>query len=271
LAVYAVSATFKRIVRGIGDDKKLEPLLVNALYDPNFKPFTVHVRGAKGATRKPDGWFHPSKHTVWPERQLYYYLLASQDPGIELMEELMDPTGVMAVTAGTFWHEFVGQVLLDAKVLRATEVKVKDELVGSRGSMDGVLVFEEAWEFKTVNGMRLNRLEKGSPGSPAVVESFRKMWPQYYGQAQEYMRMSGYRTMRFTLLEPVYPFAMRELAVPYNEPEAMSVRNKFMRARQAVADQRLPDPCCGPGSKESRACFARGICPIGLMTSKAAA
>lgn len=261
-----MTATFKRIVKGVGDDKRLEPLLINALYDPKFPPFIVKVRGARGAQRRPDGWFHPSKHTVWPERQLYYYLLASQDPTIKIIEEPLDPIGVMATTAGTFWHEFVGTVLKEAKVLKATEIKIKDEVVGSRGSMDGELVWGEGWEFKTANGMKLGRLEKGPPHSPAVLASFRKMWPEYYGQAQEYMRISGLRTMRFTIMEPQYPFAMRELAVDYNEMDAMEVRNKFMRVRQAVADQRLPDPCCAPGSKEARQCFARAICPIGRLT-----
>ena len=253
--------TFKRVMEASSSGKVLEPLLMNALYEPTYKAFKIPVRGGRGNTRKPDGWFHPSTHPLWPERQLYYYLLGSDD----LIAEPLEPTGTLATTAGTFWHEFIGHVALDAGILVAIEVPVEDSEVRSRGSMDGITKDGEGWELKTSNGMKLAKLEKGRPDEIGVIESFRAIWPTYYAQAQEYLRMSGLECMRVTMIEPSYPFKMREIAIPYNRSEAMRVRDKYATVVQAVADQCPPRPCCGPGSPESKACFARAVCPIGSL------
>ena len=127
-------------------------------------------------------------------------------------------------------------------------------------------VTEGLVSHNTMNGMKLRKLVEGAPGSREVLESFKVMSPVYWAQAQEYMRMSGYRTMRFTIMEPMYPFPMREVAVPYNAGDALSIRDKYLRVRQAVADQKLPQPCCGPGSAEAKSCFARTVCPVGRMS-----
>jgi hypothetical protein len=219
------------------------------------------MRGGKSSIRKHDGWFHPSTHPLWEERQLYYYVTE----GANAKAEPLDPIGIMATTAGTFWHEFIQHVMLEAGILKEVEVYVEDSEVMSRGSMDGVLD-DEAWELKSMNGMKLNKLANGAPDSPEVVESFKLMVPGYYAQAQEYLRMSGYRTMRFTILEPSYPFTMREVAIPFDHGFALGIRDKYLRVRQAVADQRLPPPCCSPGSATARSCFAREVCPVGRLT-----
>ncbi len=256
------SGTFKRIVQGAGEGKKLEPLILNALHDPQYDDFTIEMRGGRKSTRRPDGWFHPSTHPLWPERQLYYYLA---EPDRIIMEPL-DVLGMLAVNGGTFWHKFLSHILMDARVLKAIDIPIQDDEAGTRGEMDGALE-DEAWEFKTMNGMKLKRLPDTGPNDPELLAAFIKANPGYYGQAQEYLRISGFPTMRMTIMEPCYPFTMREIAIPYDAKFALSIRDKYMRVRQAVADQRLPAPCCSPGSADSRSCFARSVCPIGIMTA----
>ena len=39
-------ATFNRVIKGAAGGLKLEPLLINALYDPQYKPFTIDIRGS---------------------------------------------------------------------------------------------------------------------------------------------------------------------------------------------------------------------------------
>ena len=113
--------------------------------------------------------------------------------------------------------------------------------------------------------MKMRKLPSLAPSDPELLEAFKVLCPVYWAQAQEYMRMSDYRTMRMTIMEPCYPFTLHEIAIPYNPQDALPVRDKYMRVIQSVADQQLPSPCCAPGSGESRTCFARDVCPVGLM------
>ena len=258
----ANSPSFKRVIRGISNGKKLEPLIHNALSDPQHKAFQMKIRPGKGSARKPDGWFHPSTHPLWTERQLYYYLAFPE----LMVKEPFDYLGTMATTGGLFWHEFMQSILTDAGVLKETEAYVEDPESGSRGSMDGILVFDEAWEFKTMNGLKMKKFtELGPPDSPELLAVFKEKCPVYWAQAQEYLRMSGFTTMRFTIMEAAYPFTLAEVAVPYTPQDALPIRDKYMNVRQMVADQVLPQPCCLPGSKDAKACVARDVCPIGRM------
>lgn len=264
MAVRGGNTTYKTMIRGISSGKKLEPLILNALSDPQHKGFQMEIRPGKGSNRPPDGWFHPSTHPLWTERQLYYYLAYPE----MMVKDPFDFLGTMATTGGLFWHEFMQHILVDAGVLTDTETYVEDAETGSRGSMDGILVFDEAWEFKTMNGMKMKKFtELGPPDSPELLAAFKKGCPVYWAQAQEYLRMSGYRTMRFTIMEAAYPFTLAEIAVPYTPQDAMPIAEKYRAVRQAVADQLIPQPCCIPGSQESRNCVARDVCPIGRMVN----
>lgn len=262
MAVKKKNPTFQRMIGGITGGKKLEPLIFNALNDPQHKGFNMKVRSGKGSNRPPDGWFHPSTHPLWTERQLYYYLAEPE----AMVKEPFDYLGTLATTGGTFWHEFMQHILIDAGVLKDTEVYVEDPECGSRGAMDGHLVFDEAWEFKTMYGLKMKKFtELGPPDSPELLAVFKDKCPEYWAQAQEYLRMSGFRTMRFTIMEIGFPFTMAEIAVPYTPQDALPIRDKYMRVRQAVADQVLPQPCCIPGSQMARTCVARDVCPIGRL------
>jgi hypothetical protein len=127
-------------------------------------------------------------------------------------------------------------------------------------------VTEGLVSHNTMNAMKMRKLPTGFvPDDPQLLAEFKALCPVYWAQAQEYLRMSGYRTMRFTIMEPSYPFALLEVAVPYTPQDALPIREKYMRVRQAVVDQNLPIPCCAPGSAESRVCFARDVCPVGRM------
>lgn len=252
--------TFKKLLSGVAEGEVVIPVIRAALWNPSFKSFSVEVRGFEA--RPPDGWFHPSTHPLWTERQLYYYLT---NPG-QQQEELFDPHSTMAVTQGHFWHSLIGTVGREAGLFTGVEVSVKDERTGSRGSMDATLA-TEVFEFKTMGAGRFSKIEKGAPDDPTVVAIYRKMAPDYFAQAQEYMRMSGYARHRTLILSMAYPFPMREIVLDFDRPFAYEVAEKFVRVRQAVADGRPPPPCCAPLSKESRECPARGVCPVALMAS----
>lgn len=248
---------FKKLLAGVSQGEVVIPILRAALWSPDFKGFNVDVPGF--VHRDPDNWFHPSSHPRWPARMLYWYLVAPD----KLVGEPFDPLGTMAVTQGHFWHGFTGQVLTQSKYLLGLEVGAEDRKTGARGKMDGVTRDEEVFELKTMNDRRLDRIEKGAPDDPAVVASFKKICPDYYYQGQEYMRLSGLQRWRGLIMSLSYPFPMREIVLDPDREVQHEIKEKYLMVRQAVADQRPPEPCCG-GGKEVKSCFARMVCPVAL-------
>ena len=256
---------FTKTLKSISNNEIVVPALRSALWKPNFKSFTVTVDGFE--ERPPDGWFHPSVHPLWPEPLLYIYLTDYE----RMIREPFDPSSTMAVTAGTFFHTFVQNVLVEENVLdrqpvvcdcgkkhpERAEVYLVDEESRSRGHSDGVVHEGSAFEFKTMNPMKLGRVPKGEPTDAAVLDWFKTKCRDYYAQAQEYLRMSGRDRMIVVLLGLTYPFEMREIHVPFDRPHSFQVREKFMRVIQAVADQQMPRCACGINEKT---CPARGVC-----------
>lgn len=247
---------FRRTLTSINKGEVVIPVLRAALYDPAFKSFKVKVGGFEA--RPPDGWFHPSTHPLWPERQLFWYLAAPE----RLEEEPFDPHSVMAVTQGKFWHSFIEKVGMDTGLFTGVEVKVEDPVTGARGSMDGTLP-EEVFEFKTIRPSKLHKFPTLEPEDPDLAAWYRGYLPGYHAQGQEYMRLSGYRRHRTLLLAMDYPYEMREIVMEYDPFFAREVAEKYKRVRQAAADLRPPLPCCSPFSKDAKACPARLVCPVG--------
>jgi hypothetical protein len=250
--------TLKRILKDTKKGLVLKPVLHTYLYDAKFPDFSIHFKN-HSMNRKPDGWFHPSTHPLWTERQLYHYLV---HPG-HVQEEVKDYMGTLAVTLGTAAHGFVQNCLgpKGSGVLVDSEVYVEDPEVGSRGSMDGLLNLPhrepDVFEYKTSNPMKLAKVEDHD------LDAYRTKWPEYYAQNQEYMRMSGWRNTIVLFMTMSYPFDMKEFIVPWDPEFAYGIENKYRRVRQAVADQQEPDPCCSIGSAEAQSCVARSVCPIG--------
>lgn len=255
---------FRKVLQSVRNDEKVVPLLRSALWDPSFKSFTVKVEGFR--SRPPDGWFHPSTHPLWSRPMLYHYLAGT--PGMK--EEPFDPQGTIAVTAGTFFHSFVQRVLVDHKVLEKqpvtcgcgakhperAEVYLEDREALSRGHSDGVTYEGDGFEFKTMHPAKMGKIPKGSPSSQEVLDWFLDRCPDYYAQAQEYLRMSGRQRMVVVIMSLTYPFEMREIHVPYNPFAATKVRDKYAEVIQAVADRR-PFRCeCGPTNTS---------CPVSMI------
>ena len=107
------------------------------------------------------------------------------------------------------------------------------------------------FEFKTtgVKFIGLNDLD---------IEAYRKKWPEYYAQNQEYMRLSGRRLVIVLIFGMGYPWEMREVHVPWDPQFALGIRDKYLRVRQQVADQAPSRDCCGT----PKSCPARGVCEI---------
>jgi hypothetical protein len=232
--------------------------------------------------RVPDGWFHPSTHPLWPERLLYWY---ASRPG-SMVSEPMDPIGTQAVTQGNFWHAFIQTIGIEDGWLRVMSPKAKtahdraeywveDQALGTGGSLDGVLdpttltvESEEGFEIKTMVNAKLRKCPKAPPMSDEKIEWFRESCPEYYAQAMEYLRMSGYARQRILLTSVEYPYPKVEICLPFDRHYSSQIAEKYRRVRQAVAEGRLPEPCCGYFDGHiQQVCPARTVCPIALRTA----
>ena len=261
--------TFRKLLDGSAGGEVLIPIIQTYLYDPKFPSFTIDVEGWK--PKPPDGYFHPSTHPMADERLLYHYLV---DPHL-LVHEVFDPTSTMTVTQGHFWHDFIQMVGLDSGFLlpspnptpgrNKAEWYWLHEPTKSRGWSDGVTsplicLEQEIFEFKTMRGAKASKIAKGRPESPEVQESFRLLVPDYYAQAQEYLRLSGLRRWRGIILSLEWPFPMREIVLDADRVYQHSIAAKYERVLQAAADQRPPTSCCGPLMD----CPARQVCTLGM-------
>lgn len=250
---------FSSMIGSAQKGEVLIPVIYKMLNAPDFKGFDVDVEPF--TTRPYDGYFHPSSHSLFTVRQLYLYLTR---PDVLQLEGL-DLKGVLAVTAGKFWHRFFQMLWLDEGVLLQDEVRVHDESTRRTGHADGLLRNGDALEIKSVNDFQILKIEN--------EEVLKDKKPQYWGQTQDYLDILGIDAMRYFTIAPTWPFHMGEFVVRADQKYQIRRRNEYLRAVElaekhpegnAVDESfNLVSACCSPKSKTAKQCFARLACPIG--------
>lgn len=267
-----MSMDFSSMLLSAQDGDVLVPVVYRSLFDPTFKGYDVPVRG--WTSRAYDGRFHPSTHATWTVRQLYLYLTR---PNL-LTEERMELSSVLAVTAGSFWHEFLQYLWLDDGIMirqrpevvngvNPAEVVIRDEEVNVVGHADGELTNGDVVEIKTINDFQIHKITN--------EEILKEKKFEYWCQTQDYLAALQRETMRYFFLAPSYPYPMGEFTVRADKHYQRIRRSQYMRAME-LAD-RYPDGkhaddkdsslpvCCAPRSKLSKSCPARLACPIGRI------
>lgn len=266
-----LGSEFKRAMRSLASDKILIPALHAALYSPDFAGFTVPVD--PWGERTYDGRFHPSTHASWTVRQLWVYLVAHD----LLVPDPFPLTGVLAVTAGSFWHKFVQTIFIDTVLLRQrpdggrvhpAEVKIDDPDHNRAGHADGKLFNGEGLEIKTINGYQVEKI--------ISEEVLREKKPDYWAQTQDYLDVLGLNQMRYLMINPDYPYRMSEFPVranPYHQQQrrgdykqAVELAQRYPDVRELENPQTEIPACCAPRSAQAKQCPARNVCPIGRMT-----
>lgn len=266
-----VDLDFGGSIRDVVNGLVLKPLLHNYLYDATFPEFDLHFRKQE-MERAPDDFFHPSTHPLWTPQALYRWL-AYPDTFPADRKQYMS---TLAVMFGKVWHEFVQMCLTDAGVLPAewqkcemcppkvkcNEAGFLDGDLGERGHTDGLLdltgigphinadLATPVLELKTANDNfgRLNKIDD------LDLEAFKKKWPDYYAQVQRYMRAFK-RTMTVVLMiEPTYPYVMREFHIPIDRAFNQMVDVKYVAVRQAVETSQEPFCCRAKGCPAARLC-----------------
>lgn len=274
---------FAAAIKHVRKGEVVKPQLATFLHEAHF-PDNYAVAFVKGDNnRPPDGWFWPSTHPLWSEKALYTWVT---DPGAVPREERAY-MNTLSLTMGSAVHGFI-ETCLEAMGLRPRDLNTcqmcppredgtvcreagfMDSNAGSRGHMDGVLDLtglvsfsrdlEETsgFEFKTLSsGRRLTQLEN------LGVSFYRETWPEYYAQNQEYLRLSGLRSMVVLFMLMGYPWTMVELHVPFDPVYSRAQEQKYLRVREAVAAETAPE-CC-----HSRGCVIKDLCGLAKARPKA--
>lgn len=230
--------------------------------------------------RQPDGWFHPSTHPGWTERQLYVYLT---NPGI-IDERSWDFSGRLSANVGTMMHELFKASLVDDGFLirpdgatcdscgmsrtsrsmdkRCNEFGFSDPVLGSRGHIDGMInpkILLAGLDLKTSNDMSMKSLTNND------VEFFRAKWPYYYDQVQEYMRISGLRVFIVVFQQLGFPWDCKEVWVDFDVQRSWEIEKKYRNVRAAVESGIVPGDCCKfTGRKEKYGCPSATACRRGF-------
>jgi hypothetical protein len=263
---------FRHTLRDANNGLVVKPVLHNYLTDASFPRFVLEFPKQEMA-REPDGWFHPSTHPLWNERQLFHYLVHPD----AMENERLQYMSTLSITVGKAMHGFIEMCLTDSglrphDLQRCTvcpperecvEAGVVDEETGSRGHMDGILElgqilrpFQESQplvEFKTSNQAKLRKIKD------LDLEAFKATWPVYWAQVQEYMRLSGRRMAVVLFMSMGFPWEMREFHVPYDRGHNEMIREKYLNVRAlAKMNSTVSLRCCG----KPKDCPARLVCTM---------
>lgn len=260
----------------------LAPLVRLYIAEGRFpKNYTIRLEGGD-PDRKPNGWFWPSTHPTMAPRKLYQYLVAPES----WQPKPWEYEGRMSVTVGSLEHEIVRMALDDLGILQkpqgtcpaclrpygpgigeCQEPGVIDPVLKRRGHMDGVVVTPRlgmtGYDLKTINHFSVRDIPE-SPTDRATLKWLLEKHPYYYGQAQEYMALSGLRMVVILFIGIGLPWTMREIHVEYDPAYVVALEAKYRAVREAEAAGVPPEACCPPFSVESRSCEASS-CLIKLM------
>jgi hypothetical protein len=265
---------FSTMISSAQRGEVLTPIVHRKLFDPSFEGFNVLVESF--APRAYDGKFHPSGQSLYSIRQLYLYLTRPE----QLSAERMELIGVLAVTAGKFWHNFLQNLWLDDGIMirqrtdeeadrlgiNPAEVKVRDDETNRVGHADGELTNGDVVEIKSINDFQVHKVDN------ELILKEKK--PQYWAQTQDYLDILDRESMRYFTIAPSYPYPTKEFVVKADKHYQARRRGEYLRALDMASrypdgsaverkDPVLMSACCAPKSKQASACFARLACPVG--------
>jgi hypothetical protein len=278
--VTAFTPTFRRVA---AQSQKLVliPLIENAVQQCAFpKQFTVTFE-AYEAKREPDGWFHPSTHPTMDERKLYYYLARPE----KWDEEEFDYGPRMSVLMGSAMHDIVQAVMTKMGLLvppkgtcvccgkphgrgkgKCNEWGVRDDILGRRGHMDGLLDIpgwcepgDGIFDLKTAAPMAIRGIESHD------LDAFKAKWPKYYAQAQEYMALTGKLKAMILFLAMSDGWKMLEFEIPRDDLYIARMEAKY-RAVRSYVDSGTPPPiaCCNTRAAARKCPATACLVKIGL-------
>jgi hypothetical protein len=261
----------------LSGDRHLTPLIENLVRECAFPdPFTVTFEGYT-ASRKPDGWFHPSSHPAMDERKLYLYLTEPD----KWADSTFEYGPRMSVLMGSATHDIFQHAMIEAGLLlkptgtcvccllphgygpsQCPEWGVRDFILGRRGHMDGLLVLpgwgeygEGVWDLKSCAPPVIRGIQDNDLGT------FKAKWPKYFGQMQEYLALTGKQQGMVTFLAMSEGWEMREFTILRDDAYIARLEAKYRSVRNHAAQGVIPPVVCCSTPARARRCPATG-CPV---------
>ena len=88
------------------------------------------------------------------------------------------------------------------------------------------------------------------------LDAFKLKWPKYFGQAQEYLAMTGKTKALILFLAMSEGWVMREFTIPRDDLYIARLEAKYRRVRAYVADGTPPPVACCSTKAAARKCPA---------------
>jgi hypothetical protein len=143
---------------------------------------------------------------------------------------------------------------------QCSEWGVCDPVLRRRGHIDGLT------ELPTLDGVGVYDLKSCNPMvlkdiTDHDIQAFRKRWPYYYSQMQEYLALTGKAWGIVLFLGVSQGWPTKEFLIPRDEAYITALEAKYRTVRQYEAAGTLPPVACCAGGATARKCPAT-TCPI---------
>lgn len=252
----------ENILKRLEDKQLILPLLENQMRAdvwPDTMMVEVDTSPYYGLdeTGKPDGYFHPSSHSLKTARQLYYEFSPDHKHLVE--REPWSMPLMMASSVGSSIHALLQTQLQMAGLCGPNDIEPEytnlEHWVRGRGDVvvhhptEGAIPVE----IKTRTAYKYN--------STTIADM--PSWEIQLSLACD--NLSERYDTDFTygillMVEMGWPFRMKELRVPRNDAKLAETYAKFDYVRECIRTSTPPPYCCSLGSETMKACPVRHAC-----------
>ena len=249
-----MDSRFKGMFNNLAQGQLVVPWLENALLSDtwpesyNIKIDSGEYYGAPGGV--PDGYFHPSTHSLMGARELYYNF--HPDHRGKIIRENRSLQSHMTLAMGSALHGVIQAQFQMAGLLTPenTEFEYVNVEHHVRGRIDFILDHPDGnqypVELKTQNSYGFKK------------QDFIK--PSWDAQLSLGLDNSGFDIGILLVMESGWPYSFKEFRVPRNDKLLSEIYSKFDYVRSCIEMNTPPKYCCVLGSKEMDNCPARYEC-----------
>lgn len=199
---------------------------------------------------KPDGWFHPSTHSLMPERELY--LMFHPDTKDKMVLERNSVQRQMTFAMGSALHGVIQAQLSMMSLVNPADIELRytNEKHHVKGAID--------WMATLPNGTRVAVEMKTR--MPWLFARQTEIEPSWRAQLNLAMDSQDVDLGILLMVESGYPYRMTEFQVHRDSELLAGIYAKFDRVRAAIAANKPPRYCCAEGSEVMKGCPARNVC-----------
>lgn len=260
---------FRSIMDRVSNKKILTPYLDLGITSAKWPlKYTITIDsspyyGVDPETREPDGYFHPSTHSLMGERLLWYTMHPAYRDQLE--KEPPSLQREMTFAMGSALHGVVQTQLTMLGLCKCSCAPGEIHTCGDievlhkgthndLGKLDFIATLpmhgRVAVEMKTMNTIAFGKLDD-------TVES---MKPEWKAQLSLALHNLGFSWGILLVMQSGWPYRFEEIRFDRDDALLSEIFERFDRVAEHLALDTPPEPCCGYGSKTMKSCPARYVC-----------